>query len=123
MGITFPDVVIYGVGRHVEYISPPSRITTGLMLNFITQPFIISGVTFVKISIGFFLLRIAPNNRYRRLIIGTNTFLAVITTSFGIALFLSCRPLAAIWDFSLRPTAVCWDPSVMRKISYVNSCK
>ncbi|CZR64523.1 uncharacterized protein PAC_14421 [Phialocephala subalpina] len=60
-GINIPDV-IYGAGRHVAYISPPSKIPTGLKLNFVTQSILLSGVTFVKVSIGFFLLRIAPNN-------------------------------------------------------------
>jgi hypothetical protein len=121
-GINIPDVM-YGAGRHVAYISPPSKITIGLKLNFVAQVVLLSGVTFVKVSIGFFLLRIALNNWYRRSIIGANTFLLVITTFFVITLFVQCRPLAAVWDFSLRPTANCWNPSVLRKMSYVNSCK
>ncbi|KAE9366307.1 hypothetical protein N431DRAFT_419496 [Stipitochalara longipes BDJ] len=119
-GINIPDVM-YGAGRHAAYISPPSKITTGLKLNFVTQPVLLSGVTFVKVSIGFFLLRIAPDNRYRRSIIGAITFLLVITTFFIITLFVQCSPLAAVWDFSLRPTASCWNPSVLRKMSYANS--
>jgi hypothetical protein len=122
-GVNVPDVICYGAGRHAVYISPPSKITTGLKLNFITQPFLLAGVTFVKVSIGFFLLRIAPTNCYRRSIIGANTFLLGITTFFVITLFIQCTPLAAVWDFSLRPTAKCWDPSVMRKLSYINSCQ
>jgi hypothetical protein len=114
---------MYGAGRHAAYISPPSKITTGLKLNFVTQPVLLSGVTFAKVSVGFFLLRIAPDNWYRRSIIGANTFLLVITTFFIVTLFVQCRPLAAVWDFSLRPTANCWDLSVLRKMSYANSCK
>ncbi|KAH6667773.1 hypothetical protein B0J14DRAFT_171900 [Halenospora varia] len=121
LGVNIPDVILYGAGRHVAYISPPSKITTGLKLNFITQPVLLSGVTFVKVSIGFFLLRFAPDNWYRRCLICANTFLLLITTFFVITLFVQCRPLAAVWDFSLRPTARCWDPSVLRKMSYTNS--
>ncbi|KAH8667984.1 hypothetical protein BGZ60DRAFT_528324 [Tricladium varicosporioides] len=119
--VTIPDVTIYGAGRHAIYISPPSNITTGLKLNFVIQPIMLSGVTFVKVSIGFFLLRIAPNDWYRRSLIGVNTFLLVITTFFVITLFVQCKPLAAVWDLSLRPTAKCWDPLVLRKMCYVNS--
>jgi len=115
--------VTYGAGRHAAYIFPPSKITTGLRLNFITQPLLLSGVTLVKVSIGFFLLRIAPNNWYRRPIIGTNTFLLGITTFFVITLFVQCRPLAAVWDLSLRPTATCWEPGVLRNLAYANSCQ
>lgn len=121
-GINIPDVM-YGAGRHVTYISPPSNITMGLKLNFVTQCLLLVGVTFVKVSIGFFLLRIAPDNLYRRSIIGANSFLLIITTFFLITLFIQCRPLAAVWDLNLRPTASCWDPSVLLKMSYVNSGK
>ena len=48
----------------------PTHIPLGLKLNFITQPMYLWGICFVKISIGFFLLRIASTKFYSRLISG-----------------------------------------------------
>jgi hypothetical protein len=41
-----------------------------MKLNFITQPIYLFATCFLKLSIGFFLLRIAVKAFYKRLIIG-----------------------------------------------------
>lgn len=121
-GVNIPDVAI-GAGRHAAYIVPASNIVQGLKLNFVTQPLLLVGTTLTKVSIGFFLLRIAPNLWYRRSLIIVNTFLIVITTFFVLTLFVQCKPLAAVWDFSLRATAKCWDANLLQRLSYANTCK
>lgn len=65
--IIIPEVY-YGAGRHVEYIKP-EHIGTALKLNFITQPLYLFAIALVKISVGFFLLRIAVLPVYKHLII------------------------------------------------------
>ncbi|KAH6667783.1 hypothetical protein B0J14DRAFT_489146 [Halenospora varia] len=119
-GVNIPDVAL-GAGRHAAYIIPSSNIPKGLKLNFVTQPFLLAGTTLVKVSIGFFLLRIAPNKWYRRALLSVNTFLLVITTFFIVTLFVQCRPLTAVWDFTLRPTAKCWDAGLLQRLSYTNT--
>jgi hypothetical protein len=61
--------VLHGAGRHVEYIDP-ANFQTGMKLNFISQPIYLFAICFLKLSIGFFLLRIAVKPFYKRLIIG-----------------------------------------------------
>lgn len=61
--------VYYGAGRHIEYIELPD-FQTSFKLNFITQPLYLFAICLAKISVGFFLLRIAVQPFYRRLIIG-----------------------------------------------------
>ena len=61
--------VLYGAGRHIEYI-PPADFQMAMKLNFISQPIYLAGICMVKISVGFFLLRIAVRPMFRRLIIG-----------------------------------------------------
>jgi hypothetical protein len=61
--------VHYGAGKHVDYIDPDDFVA-GLRLNLISQPVFLFAICFVKISVGFFLLRIAVGRFYRRLIIG-----------------------------------------------------
>ena len=66
-GLVIPEVR-YGAGRHIEYIDPV-HFGLGMKLNFITQPLYLFAICFVKLSVGFFLLRIAVEKFYRRLII------------------------------------------------------
>ncbi len=68
MGVVVVQVM-HGAGRHLAYLEP-SKAATGLMFNFISQPIYLWAIAFVKISIGFFLLRIAPTKAYRRFVIG-----------------------------------------------------
>jgi hypothetical protein len=60
--------VYYGAGRHFEYIEP-EHFKSSFKLNFITQPLYLLAICLTKISVGFFLLRIAVRPFYRRLII------------------------------------------------------
>lgn len=71
--IVVPEIQ-YGAGRHFAYLKP-ERASIGLKLNFITQPIYLWAITVVKISIAFFLLRIAPPKPYRRFLYGSIVFL------------------------------------------------
>lgn len=77
--IIIPEVG-YGAGRHVEYIDPPSNVTKGLHLNFITQPLCLVALCLTKVSVGLFLLRLTPSPRLRRFVIGTIAFTILSTT-------------------------------------------
>jgi hypothetical protein len=61
--------VYYGAGRHIEYIEL-HHFQSSFKLNFITQPLYLVAICLTKISVGIFLLRIAVQPFYRRLIIG-----------------------------------------------------
>lgn len=58
-----------GAGKHIDYIKKEDFIAA-LRLNLISQPIFLFAICFVKVSVGFFLLRIAVGRLYRRLIIG-----------------------------------------------------
>lgn len=64
MMIIVPEVH-YGAGRHWQYIQPPEHIPIGLHLNFATQPMCLVALTLTKVSLGVFLLRLAPTRNYR----------------------------------------------------------
>lgn len=91
----------------------------GLKINFITQPVYVVAITSVKISIALFLLRIAPSKLYRKFLKGMIGFLIVYTTVCLLELFLQCTNLAVLWD--PRLPSVCWDPSLLRSLSYAAS--
>ena len=69
---------IYGAGRHMGDI-PPEHISTGLKLNFISQPVFLIAICVVKLAVGSTLLRIASSTVYRRIIIGIMVFMGFYT--------------------------------------------
>lgn len=88
-----PEVRL-GAGRHAAYIDPPSNIVAGLRMNFVTQPMFIIAVTLIKISIGFYLLRLAISHTYS-VIIKVN--MAVV---FALCVGYTCKCLLCCCDVS-----------------------
>ena len=78
-GFVIADVY-YGAGRHATYLKDPHKLSYGLYLNFVCQPFFLVGVVLVKVSIGLFLLRLTPSQFFHRFIIGMQAFMAIYTT-------------------------------------------
>lgn len=117
MAIIIPEVQ-NGAGRHLSFLDP-AEATTGLKLNFATQPIYLWAITTVKISIALFLLRITPNNTYKRSLWGIIVFLIVYTAACFITLMLQCTNLAILWDPTTKAT--CWTPTTLRSLSYLNS--
>ncbi|KAJ4983126.1 integral membrane family protein [Stagonosporopsis vannaccii] len=114
--IIIPEVH-YGAGRHVQYIDP-ADFAIGYKLNFITQPIYLFAICLVKISVGFFLLRIAVHSAYRRLIIGIMLFMGIYTIGCFFTIVLQCTNLAVQWDHTIKAT--CWSAHTIKTLSYVN---
>lgn len=119
MALIIPEVQS-GAGRHIQYLSP-AEATTGLKLNFATQPIYLWGITTVKVSIALFLQRIAPNKTYKKTLWGIIAFLIAYTTACFMTILLQCTNLAILWDPTIKAT--CWTPTTLRSLSYVNSSK
>ncbi|KAF1928177.1 uncharacterized protein M421DRAFT_391775 [Didymella exigua CBS 183.55] len=109
--------VYYGAGRHIQYIEP-HEFAMGYKFNFITQPIYVVAIALVKISVGFFLLRIAVRAVYRRIIIGIMTFMAVYTTGCFFTIILQCTNIAVLWDHTVKAT--CWSVPTIKILSYLN---
>ncbi|KAH8666467.1 hypothetical protein BX600DRAFT_274213 [Xylariales sp. PMI_506] len=117
MGVVAGEVV-YGAGRHKEFLDPPTNMM-GLKLNFISQPIYLWAIPLVKVSVGLFLMRIAPNKAYRRMLQGTMTVLMLYTFVCFLTLMLQCTNLAVQWDSSVE--SKCWSADVLVALSYTNS--
>ncbi|KAH6638847.1 hypothetical protein C7974DRAFT_304331 [Boeremia exigua] len=114
--IIVPEVY-YGAGRHVGDIDPED-FAIGYKLNFITQPIYLFAICLVKISVGFFLLRIAVHTFYRRIIIGIMVFMGFYTTGCFFTIVLQCTNLAVQWDHTVKAT--CWTAHTIKALSYTN---
>ncbi|KAI1136431.1 hypothetical protein F5Y05DRAFT_108158 [Hypoxylon sp. FL0543] len=117
MGIVIAQVQ-YGAGRHAAYLDPEVN-RTGLKLNFISQPIYLWAIPMVKMSVGFFLIRISPSVVYKRIIQGVMIFLMAYTFACFMTLMLQCSNLAVLWDFTIHAT--CWSQSTLQGLSYANS--
>ncbi|PSN70207.1 hypothetical protein BS50DRAFT_308404 [Corynespora cassiicola Philippines] len=111
--------VYYGAGRHIDQI-PLDDIHLALKLNFITQPIYLFAICIIKLSIGLFLLRIATETTYRRMIIGIMIFMGVYTVGCFFTIMFQCTNIAILWDPSNKGT--CWGPQTLRALSYTNVC-
>ncbi|KAG7285380.1 hypothetical protein NEMBOFW57_010007 [Staphylotrichum longicolle] len=109
--------VLYGAGRHAAYLDPAVN-TMGLKWNFAGQVIYMWALPAVKISVGFFLLRIAPNKTYRRILQGVMVFTVAYTFVCFITLLLQCKNLAILWDATVQTT--CWSQSTLQGLSYAS---
>lgn len=119
MAVVIPEVK-YGAGRHAAYLDPAVNMK-GLKINFITQPIYLWAIPTVKISVGFFLARIAPSKYYKWILHGTIGFLLVYTFACFMTLMLQCKNLAILWDYTVETT--CWSIPTLQALSYTNSGK
>ncbi|PMD41136.1 hypothetical protein L207DRAFT_403932, partial [Hyaloscypha variabilis F] len=116
----------YGIGRHI-YAIPPQQFASLFYTIFWQGLIVVFAVSFVKLSIAFFLLRPAQRTRYRRFLYGVIAFLIIFTFVSASAILFECRPVAAAWDFSLRPppdgtgTVKCMNMNTFIKFGVFNS--
>ncbi|KAB2110258.1 hypothetical protein AG0111_0g1264 [Alternaria gaisen] len=109
--------VHYGAGKHVDYIKPADFIA-GLRLNLISQPIFLFAICFVKISVGFFLLRIAVGKFYKRLISGIMAFMGAYTVGCVLTVLLQCTDIRLMWDQRVKGT--CWTVKTRQALGFLN---
>ncbi|KAF2651780.1 hypothetical protein K491DRAFT_606198 [Lophiostoma macrostomum CBS 122681] len=114
--VIIPEVS-FGAGRHKGTI-PDKDFQTAFMLNVVTQPLYVFAICFVKVSIGFFLLRVAVTPFYRRTIISIMVLVGAYTFAGFITIVAQCTNLAVQWDPTVEGT--CWGPNVLKGLSYAN---
>ncbi|KAI5779910.1 hypothetical protein DFH27DRAFT_520180 [Peziza echinospora] len=89
--------VHYGAGSHYPAIKPED-FPIGLKLNLITQLLNLAAILFVKISICFFIARLAPKPIYRKICYGTAIFMTFYTIFCEFTIALQCIPMEKIWN-------------------------
>lgn len=62
--------VKFGIGRHLADPIVTANFSQIIMWTWIRALFIVLGISLVKISVGFFLLRVVEGTKYKRFIIG-----------------------------------------------------
>jgi hypothetical protein len=94
----------------------------GLQLNYATQFIYIFALSFTKVSIGLFLVRLAPSGVYKIIVYCILVLVSFYTIAGSIALLATCRPFAANFDRTIPGTS-CYSPQTSFALAFTNSCK
>ncbi|KAI9929821.1 hypothetical protein MW887_011626 [Aspergillus wentii] len=110
----------HGLGRYTKYISHDDQEILR-KYTFYHSIIVMIGISAVKISLGFFLLRVAAQSTFRRFIIGAIVFLVAFTIACAGTLIFQCVPVAGAWDMEVRKTAKCFSLPTFTAIGIFNS--
>lgn len=102
----FIKVITLGLGRHFDpsgLAFPLANMPAFFKYVYVYAILIIFAYSFIKLSIGFFLLRLADRTRWRTFLIATLVFLVAFTIGSTMAIIFQCIPVRAAYDLSLKP--------------------
>ncbi|KAF1846575.1 uncharacterized protein K460DRAFT_283445 [Cucurbitaria berberidis CBS 394.84] len=119
----FVKLTHLGLGLHAEAF-PLGNILLFFRYIYFYSILIISAYSFIKLSIGFFLLRLADRTKWRSFLIFMLVFIAMFTIGSTFAIIFQCQPVRAGWDYQLRPptgTAKCYAPDIFKNVGVFNS--
>ncbi|KAF2004388.1 hypothetical protein P154DRAFT_616939 [Amniculicola lignicola CBS 123094] len=98
----FLHVILLGMGKHIFAI-PLENYQPLLKFSYIGSVLTPISIFFVKLSIAFFLLPLTRQTRYRHVLWGMIVFIVCLMLFGFFTLIFGCTPIAANWDYSLRP--------------------
>ncbi|KAL3422256.1 integral membrane protein [Phlyctema vagabunda] len=119
--ICFLGEIHWGLGHHQADISLPHMIKI-LHWIFFHSIFVTVGISLVKISLAFFLLRFVPGKNQRYFLIGMAVFLIAFTVACVGTLVFACIPVDASWNLNIVATSHCYSKSIFTSIGLFNSC-
>ncbi|KAJ4300007.1 hypothetical protein N0V90_005255 [Kalmusia sp. IMI 367209] len=96
-------------------------------VSYIHSILVMVGISCVKISIAFSLLRLTATKSQAHFLWGAVVFIVAITIASAGTLIFQCVPVEAAWDSSLRPAPVgtgdahCFSNTTFRDLGLVNS--
>jgi hypothetical protein len=110
-----------GFGKHVEYVEL-SNIAAIIYDNFILQGVWIWGVTMVKVSLGFMILRIMRSKSWKWFIYIIMGLIVGFAVASNVVQLTQCVPIRANWDFTV-PHAKCRSHQDIAISVYISSSK
>ncbi|ORX97794.1 hypothetical protein BCR34DRAFT_607135 [Clohesyomyces aquaticus] len=126
--VCFVQETHHGLGKHfMVLLMDPEMYKKFAQYLYIHSILIMVGVSVVKLSIAFFLLRLSTRTRYSGFLYGCVVFIIVLTLVCAMTLIFQCFPVAAAWDSALRPppygtgNAKCYSMTIFRNLGLMNS--
>jgi len=111
---------VHGTGRHREVLSDASA-QTALRYWFFCEVFYTISTCFLKVAVGFFLLRITVHPLHIwiiRIIMSVAVVLGIAYTSLVI---FQCKPISYWWDLNPEHTGTCLSASLVMIFTYLVS--
>jgi len=109
-----------GGGRHQFYLSAAEGVDASKWSTLANLPFILA-TTLTKISICVMIVRITTSKHIKRALWVVVGLLVAINGACFIVIVGECRPIAAVWDYSLRGD--CWSHNVLMSFALVQFSK
>ncbi|KAL2151051.1 hypothetical protein VTH82DRAFT_6149 [Thermothelomyces myriococcoides] len=109
----------HGLGKHEDTISPEDKILfahAGFWQSVISANWALG---FLKISIGFNLLRLSSGTWYRRCLWATIIFVCCYTFMGMMTFLLYCKPMKGAWDRSVK--SKCYSISLFVAFALINT--
>ncbi|KAL2168161.1 hypothetical protein VTG60DRAFT_329 [Thermothelomyces hinnuleus] len=109
----------HGLGKHEETISPEDKVLfthAGFWQSIISATWALG---FLKISIGFNLLRLSSGVWYCRCLWATIIFVCCYTFMGMMTFLLYCKPMKGYWDKSVKPK--CYSISLFVAFALINT--
>ncbi|KAF2640820.1 hypothetical protein P280DRAFT_399457, partial [Massarina eburnea CBS 473.64] len=118
--IAFALLVRLGLGHHRDELPKADVSAVGVYLWSFTV-LIVIGISLVKLSVAFFLLRIIQRPQYRLVLYCMIAILVPSTLVWTFTLLFQCTPVAAAWNPELRSNAQCMSRTTYRNLNVFNS--
>ncbi|KAH8779133.1 phosphatidylserine decarboxylase [Hyaloscypha sp. PMI_1271] len=118
--ICFIGETQHGVGMHTASITAGEFVKM-LHWQFFHSLTVTLGISLIKLSVAFFLLRLVPGKAYKWFLHGVIIFLVAFTLSSEGTILFSCVPIRASWDRAGEPNAKCFDNHLFTAIGMFNS--
>ncbi|KAK0111525.1 hypothetical protein ONS95_001879 [Cadophora gregata] len=109
-----------GKGMHTKSIRPDEYIRL-MHWTYFHSLIVTVGISLVKLSVAFFLLRLAAGKGHRIFLYCVIAFLAAFTLSSAGTIAFSCLPIRASWDAASEPNAKCFSIQTFTDIGLFNS--
>ncbi|KAL1596353.1 hypothetical protein SLS60_008999 [Paraconiothyrium brasiliense] len=117
-----------GLGNHLMVLlMDVNMYKTFAKVLYVHSLMVMVGLSCVKISIAFSLLRLSATKQQTRFLQVTIIFIVAITLACAGTLIFQCLPVEAAWDSSLRPAplgtgnARCYNNTTFRNLGLMNS--
>ncbi|KAI1195195.1 hypothetical protein F5X97DRAFT_345900 [Nemania serpens] len=92
----------YGLGQDISAIRSPEDVSRGILSELVGQTFLIAGNITSKLAVGYFLIILDADGSLRKYILAPVIIFGVSVTITTIVSWLSCQPIAYLWDRRLN---------------------
>ncbi|KUJ09767.1 uncharacterized protein LY89DRAFT_276909 [Mollisia scopiformis] len=112
--------ISHSLGKHLIDISL-QNLAPAMMYWFSTELAYTMTTGVLKLSIAFFLLRIATKKSHRIILYSIICLVALLTIAYFLFLVFQCKPVSYFWEQFGGETGICLAPAIVGDMTYTHS--